>query len=268
MLKKLIIIAAVALVAVMINGRGVSALRQDVLVDFKDNHCVECHSKLTVPFKVTSKYSDWHISTHREKGVGCEKCHGGDATAKDAGKAHIGLLPASDPNSPVNTKKLPETCVGCHKGVVEAFVKSKHFQNLKGTGLGPSCNVCHGHMVTETAYLPEQTSKLCASCHDSNNALMPKRPDIPVKVEEVVQAIRRANTVVLWAGRLVDQAQEKKMSIAGAAKDLKEAQVMMSDAKAGFHSFELDAVRTRADAAFENATKLKDSLRKQLYPGQ
>jgi hypothetical protein len=123
-------------------------------------------------------------------------------------------------------------------------------------------------MASEVIYTPEQTSKLCASCHDSSNALMPKRPEIPGKADEVMQSIRRANMMVLWADRLIDDAHLKKMDVAEEEKEMKVVRAMRAEAKVSWHAFNLDVVRKKSDAAFEEGTKVKDALRKKLYPNQ
>src|SRR6266508_5907913 len=45
--------------------------------DYKNNNCVNCHSRLLEPLRVGNRYLEWQLSRHREKGASCEKCHGG-----------------------------------------------------------------------------------------------------------------------------------------------------------------------------------------------
>ena len=47
---------------------------------------------------------------------------------------------------------------------------------------------------------------------------------------------------------------------------MKVVRAMMAEAKITWHVFNLDASRKKADAAFEEGTKVKDALRKKLYP--
>jgi predicted CXXCH cytochrome family protein len=268
-LQKLIVFVALIVLAILLLAtKPAPSAAQDALAAFKDNHCVNCHSKLMTPYRLTSRYGEWHISQHKEKAVGCEKCHGGDPQISDEKKAHVGVQGASNPQSKLHPKNLAETCKSCHAEVVNSFVESKHYQNLTSAGLGPSCNTCHAHMASEVIYTPEQTAKLCASCHDSTNALMPKRPEIPGKADEAMQAIRRASVVTLWAERLVEEAQKKKVNSGEAARELKVVQAELAEAKTSWHAFNLDAVRRKADGAFADGTKLKDALRAKLYPNQ
>lgn len=269
MQKKLIVLLVFLLCAFALAARkSTHVAAQDVLAEFKNNQCVTCHSKLTTPYRLTNRFGEWQISLHKEKAVGCEKCHGGDASSKDAKQAHQGVQVASNPQSKLHPKNLVTTCNACHKEITDAFVQSKHYRNLTSAGLGPSCNTCHAHMASEVIYTPEQTGKLCAGCHDSANALMPKRPEIPGKADETMQALRRANMVTLWAERLVDEAKTKKVNIGDGEKKMETVRASLTESVAAWHAFNLETAQTKADATFESGTKLKDQLRAKLYPNQ
>lgn len=56
-------------------------------------------------------------------------------------------------------------------------------------------------MASEVIYTGEQTATLCATCHHSPNTQLPKRPEIPEKAAEVMQALQRAIRVNLGYGR-------------------------------------------------------------------
>jgi predicted CXXCH cytochrome family protein len=268
-LQKLIVISVLICFGLFLLAvRPAPSAAQDALEAFKNNNCVNCHAKIMTPYRLTSRYGEWHISLHKEKAVGCEKCHGGDPSVSDEKKAHAGVQVASNPQSKLHPKNLAKTCQACHAAITSSFIESKHYQNLTSAGLGPSCNTCHAHMASEVIYTPEQTAKLCASCHDSTNALMPKRPEIPGKADEAMQAIRRASVVTLWAERLVEEAQQKKIDLGDAPSEMKIIRTELAEAKASWHAFMLDVVRRKADGAFEDGTKLKDQLRAKLYPNQ
>ncbi len=270
MVKKLSVVIFFAFfAAVLVFGYVVKATSsQDAQAEFKDNNCVSCHARLSAPYKLTSRYAEWQISSHKEKTVGCEKCHGGDPGIKDEKKAHVGILPPQDANSRLHQKNLPSTCSACHQNVVSSFTESKHYQKLNEAGIGPSCSTCHIHMGSQVLYTPEETAAMCSTCHNSPNKLMPLRPEIPEKASEVMQSIRRANTAVMWADRLIDQAEAKKMNISDEKKDQKIAKAVMAEAKSSWHAFNLDSVHKKADDAFEMSTKVKDSLRAKLFPQQ
>ena len=269
-LKRMItLVIIIFLWAIAPSGEARKAtLTQDEMAPFKGNECVWCHSKISSPLKITSRYAEWHISTHKINAISCEKCHGGNPKEQDKAKSHTGMLPASDPGSTLNPKNLPETCKACHQPYVASFIESKHFQALKASGIGPSCNTCHAHMASEVIYTPEQTGDMCASCHESNTSSLPKKPEIAAAAEETMQSIRRASMVVAWADRLLEEADKRQMESTAEHQEMKVVKALMTEAKAGFHAFNTEAVRKKADAAFEQGTKLKDGLRKKLYPNQ
>lgn len=241
---------------------------QDEMAAFRGNECVWCHSKLSSPLQQTSRYAEWHISAHKLSGISCDRCHGGDPGERDAAKAHRAIRPASDPTSRLHPKNLAQTCQECHQPYVSAFVESRHYQKLKETGVGPSCNTCHGHMASEVIYTPEQTAAMCASCHNSTTSSLPRQPEIGEQASTTMQAIRRASMVTAWADRLLEEAQKRQVATRTETEQLQAARRSLTEAKAGFHTFAPEPVRQKADAAYQQGTQLKDALRQKLYPNQ
>jgi hypothetical protein len=266
MLKKLSVVAFftfLSFASVPGDTAKLSSL-QDVLVELRDNNCVSCHTRLTTPLRLTSRYAEWYMSKHKEKAVGCEKCHGGDPKISDEKKAHAGVIAPNDAKSRLHPQNLPETCNACHPGVVNSFVESTHYQKLKSAGLGPSCSTCHQHMASQVLYTPEETAAMCSTCHNSPNKLMPPHPEVPQKANEVMQSIRRAHTVVVLADRLFEEADKRKMDVSEEKKEQKIVKAVLAEAKISWHAFNLDSVRRKADNAFEMGTRVKDSLRAKL----
>ncbi len=242
--------------------------RQDEMAVFKGNECVWCHSRISNPLRLTSRYADWHISAHKVSGVGCDKCHGGKPGEANQQRSHSGMLPTSNPESRLNPKNLATTCQECHQSFVAAYTGSRHYQALKGTGLGPSCNTCHGHMASEVIYTPEQAGAMCATCHDSMGSSLPRNSAMATGAQEAMQSIRRAAMMVAWANRLIDEAEKRRLATDADRRDLAEVRSRMIEAKAGFHTFEMGSVREKADGAWAKGMALKDSLRRRLYPNQ
>ena len=270
MLMKLSVVAFF----IFLSGAGVPgdaaklSSSQDAMIELRDNKCVDCHARLSTPLRLTSRYAEWHISTHKEKAVGCEKCHGGDPKIADEKKAHDGVISPNDSKSRLHPQNLPETCSACHQGIVSSFVESTHYLKLKGAGLGPSCTTCHQHMASQVLYTPDETAAMCSTCHNSPNKLMPPHPEVPQKANEVMQSIRRANAVVDWADRLFEEADKRKLDVSEEKKEQKIVKAVLAEAKITWHAFNLDSVRKKADDAFELGTEVKDSLRAKLYPQQ
>jgi hydroxylamine dehydrogenase len=69
--------------------------------------CVDCHTKVT-PRAV----SDWKISLHSQRGIGCSSCHGDKHnTANDVANVQI---------------PTPDTCAKCHENRVKQYKSGKH----------------------------------------------------------------------------------------------------------------------------------------------
>ena len=231
--------------------------------DYKNNNCVDCHSRLLEPLRVGNRYLEWQLSRHQEKGVSCENCHGGDPSANNKQKAHAGVAPASDQRSKLHWKNQPETCGACHQNVASAFVESAHYKQLSGIGLGPSCTTCHAHMATRAPYSPVDTAKLCSRCHGSINALKPS-PEIPARAKETMMALQRAGYMINWARLLLDNGRRWNLPLNEETNEFQAAEDTLREARVKWHTFDLDAVRKQADGAFLKGTKVKDGMLKKL----
>ncbi|HUK62927.1 MAG TPA: hypothetical protein VLV15_06330 [Dongiaceae bacterium] len=128
------------------------------------NACVACHEREVLPISLGHSFADWRGSAHGRGGVGCEKCHGGDASASDAAAAHKSVLPAADAESLVNPRHLATTCGGCHERERDAYVDTVHAQEVKTHGRGATCSTCHGAMATSLPS-PSELAARCAACH-------------------------------------------------------------------------------------------------------
>jgi len=129
--------------------------------------CADCHfARPEAPAQ--DHLFNWEHSPHGRNNVGCEKCHGGNATTFEILLAHRGLLPASSSKSPINRRNLPSTCGGCHVGPFVAFQESRHYQLLEsGKEHGPTCSTCH-ETVGGRLLSPKALEARCASCHGVN----------------------------------------------------------------------------------------------------
>jgi predicted CXXCH cytochrome family protein len=241
---------------------------QDDLGAFKDNHCVMCHSGSSLSGALANRYLEWHFSTHKNAGIGCEKCHGGDSTTSDKAKAHTGLLRASDPKSLLHPTNVAQTCATCHQGIASTYTQSVHYQRLKSAGLGPSCTTCHEHMGSTVMTVPAEASALCAQCHDTAKGPLARRPEIPKTAGDVVEALGRADGIVIWAERLVEAARDRKVNVTAEAADLEAVRALYADAVVSWHRFSMDQTRKKADEAFTKGTAVKDRLMKKLGFGQ
>ncbi|MCS6815772.1 MAG: hypothetical protein N0A16_00850 [Blastocatellia bacterium] len=231
------------------------------------NSCVNCHQGITAPLELSQRYYDWHLSIHKEKGVTCDACHGGDPQARAAQEAHRGVFPSFDERSRVYGKNQIETCGVCHREVRTAYATSAHYLKLSSAGLGPFCSTCHPDMANATVRSATDIGALCNRCHGTEGGLLPPNPQIVKSAQETLLSLSRANGVIIWADRLVEAAQEKRLDVSGEIRDLEVARKLLAEAKWEWHAFRFEPVRTKANRAFEQGTKVKDRLMQKVYPG-
>lgn len=136
------------------------------------NRCSMCHTE-------SALWDDDHQSLfiqpeilehdiHRQKGVVCSDCHGGDPASTNFAEAHVGLVRISE---------LRSRCVICHHDQRLALVKGVHAKagekDERGRGLPMDCGKCHGtnpHAIfaardqRSPVYLNNQV-RTCGSCH-------------------------------------------------------------------------------------------------------
>lgn len=231
------------------------------------NQCVNCHQGITTPLELSQRYYDWHLSIHKERGVTCDGCHGGDSQARTAQEAHREVFPSSDARSRVHGKNQAETCGACHSEVRTAYVSSAHHMKLSSAGLGPFCSTCHLNMANSTIRSAADIGALCSRCHGAEGGLLPPNPQLLKGAQETLLSLSRANGVLIWADRLLEAAQEKRLDVTEEVRDLEAARRLLAEAKWEWHAFRFEPVRAKADRAFEQGTKVKDRLMQKVYPG-
>ena len=126
--------------------------------------CADCHSSRP-DSPAQDHLMNWNHSPHARHNIGCEKCHGGDASTFESLRAHATVLNPAHVKSPVHRRNLPTTCGTCHVGPFVAFQDSRHYQLLEaGRADGPTCSTCH---ETAGARLlsPKALERRCAGCH-------------------------------------------------------------------------------------------------------
>lgn len=268
MIKTLVVsTAAAGFFAVIALAGPYATESQDGLAAFKDNSCVTCHSRDLNSSPLSNHYLEWHFSRHMQVGVSCDKCHGGDPSTDKKEKSHIGVSKSDEKDSRTNPLNLSETCSKCHEPVSTAFTTSAHFKKLKTSGLGPSCSTCHQHMASVVASSPPEAGALCSECHNAERKILPNRPDIPARAMTAMEALARADGIIVWADGLLGAAKERKVDVAAEETEMATVRAMVAEAKTAWHTFTLVGVREQADAAFTKGTAVKDRLMKKLGYG-
>ncbi|MEW6131270.1 MAG: cytochrome c3 family protein [Acidobacteriota bacterium] len=262
MLKQLCVLTFAILILINLPFTSAAPLKLKTDSNLNANSCIACHSTTFSPTELGNKYLEWHFSAHKDKGVSCDQCHGGNPKAMGKEKSHEGMLPAQELTSKINQWNQPETCGKCHRSTVKAFVESKHYQRLKSSETGPSCATCHGHMGASVIYSPSEIANLCASCHSTINGVSPTRLDISKRARSVMESLQRTDYLVSWANLLLMRAKERKQSVSAEQEEMKTINSAMKAALDEWHSFDLNSVGDRYDVIFDQARILKERLAK------
>ena len=230
---------------------------------FRSNGCVQCHSRITEPLRLTSHFYDWLGSRHEVAGVGCDKCHGGDPSAAGIEKAHSGVRRSGMEESTLHPRRLVATCGACHQEVTAVFTKSVHYQKLGETSNAPSCSTCHQHMATSVINWPPATVKLCAECHREEGSA-PRHLSEPERAGDLIAAFSRADEIIDWTRYLIERHPRQRRQLRDEAGELKQLDRQLHQSRLDWHDFNLEASRRRADEVFMRGYQLKESLWKKL----
>jgi hypothetical protein len=151
--------------------------------------CASCHADATFMKRFDPKPYIFSMAEFRTS-VHCKKISEGDAKVATCTNCHgvHGILPPSDPRSPVNARNVPETCAKCHNAEYlkgrkvptnqhALYTRSVHGRALleKGDPSAPACNDCHGN---HGAVPPEtrDISLVCSNCHGREGELFAASP--------------------------------------------------------------------------------------------
>lgn len=230
------------------------------------SRCADCHiANVESPAVNWSAFavrhlSDWDHSPHERAGVGCEKCHGGNAATFERFQAHQGMLNARNPASPVNPANLPQTCGTCHTGPFVAFQKSHHFELLRaGDRTVPTCSTCHGE-VGARLLSPRGLQNTCNRCHGPGSAQ--PRPDRAADAGILMSGVRDVRATLSEARSLIRRVKDPERRIA-LESQWRQAEVPLIEAAQAGHEFVFTNVRERLDTARERTEALMETLANQ-----
>jgi len=98
--------------------------------------------------------------------LSCSECHGPQ------------MGPARDPSSPLNRKRVPDTCGRCHARQQALYAESSHGRGVaSGDTISPTCVSCHDTHAMRPASDPEARISparvvfTCAECHEDPTIL-------------------------------------------------------------------------------------------------
>lgn len=231
-------------------------LVQPATAQTQQSRCAECH--LSRPSAPDSRHlSDWDNGPHRLAGVGCERCHGGNATTFEEFQAHRDILHANNPASPVRDANLPATCGKCHAGPFAAFRKSKHYQLARGGDrAAPTCRTCHGE-VAAVLLSPRQLEGQCASCHGEGRVA--PNPDFAPEGRLMLEGIRDARAQLKEVNSVIRKINDKDRR-ARLEADARQAAVPLTEATDAGHAFVFQGLKERLEVARERIAALYERL--------
>jgi hypothetical protein len=209
------------------------------------SRCADCHfSQPEAP--APDHLADWDLSAHRRNNVGCEACHGGDATTFESFLAHRDILHSTNPASPVHRQNLPRTCGTCHAGPFVAFQDSQHFALLeKGNNRVPVCSTCHGSVGLNRPSA-RSLERECASCHGPDGVA--PRPERAEAARTLYDALHDSRDLLRAARPLINRIDDKARR-AQLDEAYQQAEVPLIQAVQSGHQFVYDALKERLSVA-------------------
>ena len=207
--------------------------------------CADCHvSRPDAPNP--GHFADWDHSAHSSNNVGCEKCHGGDATTFESFLAHRSILNSANPSSPVNRQNIPTTCGTCHAGPFVAFQSSRHFALLqKGDNRVPVCTTCHGAAGSLRPSAKALESQ-CRECHGPKG--IAPRGEYAEGARTLYNALYETRDLMKYARSMVNRVNNKarRTQLEDAYQQV---DVPLTEAVQAGHEFEYDNLKERLSVA-------------------
>jgi Cytochrome c554 and c-prime len=219
-----------------------------------DNRCAACHIRIVWTQSTITHADEWVTSKHALRGVGCEKCHGGDAKTSDETVAHRGVKNRADPSSLVYSTALPGTCGRCHRAELNEFARSAHQPLLlKGEAAAPTCTSCHSSMAADVPS-PAAFEMQCLHCHGGES------PDRAHEARRELEELTRLRTILKRArfaiAALADSDRRASLTTQWTNTD-----VSLRGVVAALHGFDQRAVEDRLSVARVQVERLGAALK-------
>ncbi len=205
------------------------------------DRCANCHLANSTN-GLSGHLQDYELSAHARERVACSDCHRGDSSTFDRQRAHLGVLPASDPESAVHPANIPVTCGTCHPRLFVAYSESPHFGALQAGELVPTCVDCHGEAGSQRTLGVRGT---CEKCHESasrvDSAMLDRAADLQRRYLELAKTRRRVERKI------------QRVDDAALVHDLEvgflQAESAWQRALEGGHALDLNALGKGVDSA-------------------
>jgi nitrate/TMAO reductase-like tetraheme cytochrome c subunit len=254
-LKLAVLLLSVLLLLVLVPRKSLSAK------EAKDS-CVECHrqaSLLVTNKKLYDYFQRWSTSIHKQEGVTCVDCHGGNSGSSDKEKAHGGDLDEAQANSAVNFRNIPETCGECHQDIYVGFRESTHFEHVVSKDQedqGPTCVTCHGS-INVAALNVDTVEETCRACHNEETENGPENPPEARALLNRFLSIHRYYRYITVRG---DPAETKRF--------FGEVDAQIHDLSVTWHTFDLDAIGEKTEAVLHGLKTRREEIAKAQKKGR
>jgi hypothetical protein len=223
---------------------------------------LECHAD---EFRglASSAYIQWSESKHGLNGITCEKCHGGNASAYYKEDAHEGIIPPTDPSSPLYYTKVPELCGQCHRSELEAFKQSRHYVLLETLHQAPSCTTCHPPHKYDVRK-PEEFVRFCGACHAEDGGVAPL--NIPYESERVIERTILLKESLDLLEKRTREAKAQGYDVSATLSKIKAAEAELERIPEKWHSFDITGLKTSIDSVEMKYSEAKKELQEILSP--
>ncbi|MBI4831978.1 MAG: cytochrome c3 family protein [Candidatus Lindowbacteria bacterium] len=132
----------------------------------QESSCVTCHKEADDE-RLTPPVNEWLQSVHRDAGVGCHTCHGGNPAIEG-----MEAMTTKDYVGVPSVKQIPNLCGSCHSDpdkMRKYNLRVDEYDLFKRSG--------HGRALFEKGDTKVAT---CVSCHGAHKILSKKDPGSPV----------------------------------------------------------------------------------------
>ncbi len=165
-------ILAVLILSLLIGVPGTAQGPQD--------SCVTCHSAMPSPTSEPAKLFAGDV--HRQAGLGCADCHGGDP--KDA--SMNAMSPAKGFRGAPKKTQIPEFCARCH---ADPGTMRKYNPGIRTDQLSEYLTSVHGKRLKQG----DTNAATCVDCHSVHDILPVSDPRAPVYATNVASTCAKCH---------------------------------------------------------------------------
>ncbi len=143
------------------------------------NVCLDCHSQMDAPLKVTP--AEFAQNIHAEKGLTCTSCHGGDAASDENAMSRTAGF-----RGHIERRQVPELCGSCHS---DAAKMRQYNPSLRTDQLSQYKTSVHGKRLAAG----DAKVAVCTDCHTVHDIRPASDPRSSVHPLNVANTCKRCH---------------------------------------------------------------------------